>query len=235
MPSRTKKNDDGWTIEEAWDSKSAKRYTRYYFKRNRAPRLEIKSKRAQRMAGLSLIEKDLRNVIAWLTKIEELHPKEDRPKGVGSSKDRANFNLVKGLYVAALTFYGKCFVSCDGRRVRLEESDLDDKYKNAHKEVMHMRHNFAAHSGADNFEDVSIVLVLTPRPRKNLDFRIFTELTQPDFAETSGDDVKFLDLAEHVQERVKTKIAKVEESIVKNEVLAEPPGHWYSRWRKKRK
>jgi hypothetical protein len=154
MPHRIKKESDGWEIREAWDSDTGERTTTYFYKRNKAPRVELKSKLAQQLGAYSLIEKDLRNVIVWLDEIENLHPISARQSGVFAGKDRAVFNLVKGLYVAALTFYGKCFTQCEGRRVKLEKRMLDEKYHQVHDEVMHMRHNFAAHSGAHNFEVV---------------------------------------------------------------------------------
>lgn len=229
MPHRIKKEPDGWTIREAWDPKTGKRTTTYFYKRNRAPRIELNSRLAQQLGAYSLIEKDLRNVMVWLDEIEKLHPTTDRAKGVFAGEDRAVFNLIKGLYVAALTFYGKCYTQCEGRRVKLEKRGLDEEFHQVHDEVMHMRHNFAAHSGADNFEEVKIALVFHPKRRVQCLPRIYRELQQPDMAESSDSDLKFIDLVNHAHEKVWEKIRKVEKAIYEREVVPKGFDYWYSR------
>ncbi|MCP4230912.1 MAG: hypothetical protein GY771_12315, partial [bacterium] len=172
-----------------YDPRTGDRRNQYFFKRNRAPRVELKSKLAQQLAGYTLIEKDLRNVITWLNEIDKLHPYDEYvEKGAQISFDRETYNIVKGLYVASLTFYGKCFTSCDGRKLKLKRSFLGEQYRSAHDEVMHMRHNFAAHSGADSFEEVKIALVLHLKKRSNEIPEIYRELSQADFRDDPNEE-----------------------------------------------
>ena len=230
MTHRIKKDSDGWSVREAWDAKTGQRHNAYFFKRKRAQRFEIKGKLAQQLAAYTLIEKDLRNVLVWLGEIEKLHPADSRQHGVHASQDRETFNVVKGLYVAALTFYGKCFTSCEGRRVKLDRKILGESYQSAHDDVMHMRHNFAAHSGADSFEEVRIAVVFHP---KNTDqYRIYRELTQPDFADSAEDKISFAKLAEHVQEKVWEKIRKVEEALRQREIHSKGTDYWRNKCRR---
>ncbi|MGZ7307030.1 hypothetical protein ACXWRJ_09320, partial [Streptococcus pyogenes] len=93
---------------------------------------------SEQYGAYSLIEKDLRSVIIWLNEIEKLAPED-----LDRWKNPDKMNLVKGLFVAALTFYGKCFTSCEGRRVKLEKTIIDPEYLDLHDHIMKLRHNFA--------------------------------------------------------------------------------------------
>jgi hypothetical protein len=222
------KREDGLTIREIIDPTTGARHTQYFIRRIQAPRLLLTSRLAQRVAGYSLIEKDLRNAIAWIRRIESLLPRDQlkRP-GAQISPDRETYDLVKALYVASLTFYGKCFNSCEGRRVKLEATTLDEKFRQPHKDVMHMRHNFAAHSGADSFEEVKIALVLHPKRKSDSPPEIFRELAQPDFRDDDNDDVRFLMLAEHVRGKVLAKLDELNGKLFNDEVLAKGKDYWY--------
>lgn len=90
-------------------------------------------------------------------------------------------DLVKGYFVAALTFYDKCFTTSKGRGIKYDRNDVSEKYKNIHDIIMEMRHNFTAHNGI-GFESVNISLVLHPDINSNMKPRLYTELKQPDFA-----------------------------------------------------
>lgn len=104
MPIKKTKYPDGWEIHAILDQSQHKRITKYFYKRKKAPRIELKDKISQQLAGYTLIEKDLRNAITWLEEIEILLPEKHR-KDSNISSDRNTFNKIKGNYVAALTFY----------------------------------------------------------------------------------------------------------------------------------
>ena len=48
-------------------------------------------------------------------------------KSFAQGKDRGKYVLIKGLFVAALTFYGKCFSRCEGRRAQMDRNQLDKR------------------------------------------------------------------------------------------------------------
>jgi hypothetical protein len=145
---------DYWQVKETVDPVTGKDERFYTYKRKPCLRVKLDSKLAQQLAGYVLIEKDLRSVGGWLKEIGERHTETSKIKGEGfrRSIDRERYGLIKGLFVASLSFYGKCFGSCEGRRVKLERSLLDDRFRFKHDEVLKLRHNFAAHSGAEKFE-----------------------------------------------------------------------------------
>ncbi|WP_051938366.1 hypothetical protein [Ghiorsea bivora] len=72
------------------------------------------------------------------------------------------------MFVALVSFYGKCFTSCEGRRVKLEKIWVDEKFQEEHETLIGYRHNFTAHSGADKFEEVKIAAVLDPKERRGM-------------------------------------------------------------------
>lgn len=220
------KQEDGWEVHEILEPHQVKRITKYFHKRKRAPRIELKDKISQQLAGYTLIEKDLRNVLVWLDEIDQLHL-EERRNSPQISPDRKTYNLVKGLYVAALTFYGKCFTTCEGRRIKLERKMLDEKYWARHDEIMHMRHNFAAHSGADSFEEVKIALVLYPNKRSNEKPKLYRELMQPDFADDP--DISFTEVVKSLRLAVLRKISQIEDRVYEKEILPKGKMYWYEK------
>mgnify|MGYP000341983542 CR=1 FL=1 len=223
---RKTKLKNSWEIHEIFEPDTKARYNKYFHKRKRAPRIELDSKLSQQLAAYTLIEKDLRNVLAWLGEIEKMDPNGNvSPSGIGN--DRNTFNLIKGLYVGALTIYGKCFTSCDGRRLKLQKKVMDKEFRELHEHVMHMRHNFAAHSGSDNFEEVKVVLVLYPNQRSNDKPFIYRELMQPDYIETT--EIRFIDLVKHLQSKVNEKIKVVTDKIFEDEVATKGKDFWYKR------
>lgn len=72
---RKVKQEDGWDVHEILDPNQIKIITKYFHKRKRAPRIELKDKISQQLAGYTLIEKDLRNVLVWLEEIEPTSPR----------------------------------------------------------------------------------------------------------------------------------------------------------------
>lgn len=222
---------DEWVVNEFLDKSSGKVYRRYTYKRKPCIRVVLNSKLSQQLAGWTLIEKDLRSVGVWLNEIAARHTEVPKRKGesYGHSRDRETYNLIKGLFVAALTFYGKCFSKCEGRPVKMERAQLEERFRVLHDECISYRHNFAAHSGAAKIESVEITVVFPEKLRSGVAPRIYHELFQPDLAWPSGDEVTFQQLVEHARGIAKAKISRLSEKILNEEVL--PKGYDY--WRKR--
>jgi hypothetical protein len=202
------------------DRVTGKTYRRYTFKGKPCVRVELKSKIVDQLAGYTLIEKDLRSVRIWLEEIEKLHT--DGPKrsseSYHSSTDRERYNIVKGLFVAALTFYGKCFSKCDGRPVKLERVQLDPKFADLHDTCISYRHNFAAHSGAMRLEHVEVAAVFPQRPRPDSPIQIFRELHQPDLFWPRAPNITLVELVDHVKEISDRKISQLTSKVAQLEL-----------------
>lgn len=229
---REKEKGNGWKIREVVGESITERQTFYYYKGKLAPRIQLKSKLAEQLGGYSLIDKDLRNVLAWLQAIDTLFPENERPYETAIAPDRERFNTIKGLFVASVTFYGKCFTQCEGRRVKLDKKIIDAQFLEEHEEILKLRHNFTAHSGAEKCEDVKIALVLPPKTSSNEPPEIYREISQPDLYMSSKDDeITFRKLVEHVREKVVKKMNVVVQKIFQEEVAPLGKEYWYKQAR----
>ena len=223
----SKKDKDGWNAIQ-FMAPDGQLFTKYTYKRKPAPSVELNSQIAIQLAGYDLIEKDLSSVLEWLAAIQEL-ASEQTPGFVGHQigVDRSRCDLVKGLYVAALTFYGKCFTACKGRRIQLNRNMMDLGYRPAHDQIMQLRHNFAAHSGAEKWEEVRVVLVLHPKKHSGTPPRIYRELKQLDQNTALAGDISFGDVVEHIRDRVLKKLELLNEKIMDDEILPKGQDFWY--------
>jgi hypothetical protein len=221
-----------WKILPAINQKTGEFRQRYSFRRVPAKRIPIISPTARQFAGYVLIERDLRMVIQWLTNVAAM---SSRPKGTGyhvwTDKDDESHNQALGLFVAALTFYGKCFSECEGRRVQLDKQWIPTGFEEAHELMLTMRNNFAAHSGAEKFEDVQIVLVLPAKKGKLQDEpRLYRELKQTEsLISHHDDDASFLQLATRLQTKVLEKLDELNARLFEKEIRPLGWDHWLSK------
>lgn len=210
---------DGWTIIETYIPGKGLN-NEYLYCGEPAPSVQMTDKISEQYGAYSLIEKDLRSVIFWLQEIENL-----KPEDLDRWKKPEKMNLVKGLFVAALTFYAKCFTSCEGRRVKLEKSIFDADDLKVHEHLMSLRHNFAAHSGAEGFEEVKVSLALHPDIESNMRPNLYSELSQPDYI--SGEQLAFKALAEKLRKMVFEKRANVGDKVLEKIVAPKGKKYWY--------
>lgn len=221
------KLEGSWSKRTILEPDTGKAYNKYFYKRKPAKRIVIDTPKANALAGYTLIEKDLRSAIIWLEKIISIYSKDPKlvdVKGhIKATYNREEFNIVKGLFVAALTFYGKCFSSCEGRRVKLERSNLDEDFRDDHDSAMEFRHNFAAHSGAKRLEKVEVVIALDPK-RKVLPY--FTrELIQPDSMSVENLEA-FVKLFKHAKGFADAKSETLSEKIYEDDILSKGRDFW---------
>ncbi len=218
-----------WSNRFVIDPNTGKTFYKYFYKRKPAYRIEICTPTAKALAGYALIEKDVRSALFWLNSIIKIL-KDDKNWAESkihhkSSSDREQMNLVKGLFVAALTFYGKCFSQCKGRRIKLEVSNLDKEFHDDHELAMMFRHNFAAHSGAELLEYTQIIVALDKKKKSLPHFSI--DLMQPDVM--AADNIyDFVKLFEHAKAFTDKKI-EVLTLKVKEYIVSKGSEYWYKK------
>jgi hypothetical protein len=221
----------GWTKVSVLDPETADFYNRYYYKRVKAKRVEVTTPKALVLASYTLIEKDLRSVMIWLNEIEAMlsddKKRKTSPSYCKSDYDRTRYNIIKGLFVAALTFYAKCYATCEGRKVKLEKKNLPKELQENHQAIIEMRNNFAAHSGAKKIEKAKVVLALDVKRRKNAIPYLGRELSQPDtFSEKSLKE--FIDLVSHVKSFVNQKIDTLNDKVRDEDIIPKGADYWYN-------
>lgn len=231
MKARLKKWKVDWIIEERLDPVTGQMTNRYYFKERLCGRVKLDNGIAKQLAGYKLIEKDLRNIISWLNQIQVLMEKFDEEEftweGNVMSPDRDTFQIIKGLFVASITFYGKIFTKAAGRRVKLESTWFSsDELLSGHNYIMSLRHSYAAHSGEDSPEKADIILAIDPVRRRETAPQLFCELMQPD---TVGpeDITTFKKIVDELHEKVKNKISELSQLIFQKEVIEKGMNHLY--------
>ncbi len=205
----------------AIDTLTGKVSRTYTHKGKQCKAIPLSSKLCNQLAGYTLIEKDLRSALIWLDEIEKRHNEapKDPDHRFGHGTNRENYTLIKGLFVALLTFYGKCFSKCEGRPVKLEKAQLDAKNHETHDELITYRHNFAAHSGSERVEQVEIVLVHPKKLTPELPLMIFRELQQPDLLFSKESDASIRETIENARAVANSKIENLSAKILNKEVI----------------
>ncbi|MGC0825078.1 hypothetical protein WKG93_19225 [Pantoea agglomerans] len=216
-----KKMSDGWTIKEIVHP-DYHGHNHYYYNGKRAPVVKlVDNKLIKQYAGYTLIEKDLRSVLAWLYEIEKLNPQHHT-----RYENPQLMDLIKGHFVAALTFYGKCFTESKGRGIKYDRMSVPEEHRKTHDLIMELRHNFTAHSGI-GFESVKVSLVLHPDINSNMKPQLYTELRQPDLSE---DLIKeMIILVNTLQKKSLEKRKNIGDKFLDEVVLPEGKLHWYTK------
>lgn len=191
----------GLRVERFIDPKSGEPKVSYLYNREIVRKVELSGNFAAKLAGLSLIEKDLKNAKKWMRKIQELSKDMISDEGDDSqyfyARNREVFDEIKAFFVAAVTFYGKAFTEANGRGAQLQRDWLSEEFRSSHDFYMNYRHNFTAHSGDEKLEYGNTYLLLIPH-NKSIELQLGTNRIQPDiaFTEKGGDD--FINLIDHV-------------------------------------
>lgn len=215
--------ENGWSIEQKRINNE--RENKYFLNGKKTLHLYLENHLCSQYTAYSLIEKDLRSIISWQNSIKEIISNNDV---LTREEHPEKLDLIKALFVASVTFYGKCFTKCDGRRVKLEERDIIDiEYKDIHKSIMNVRNNLAAHSGAEGFEKSRVALVLNPNIYAEKKYKIFIELMQLNYFRDTEED-EFYQLVLDLQKKIKKKISILENKILTEIVEKENPLHWYT-------
>ena len=195
----------------------------YYYKDQLAIRVELDSHVARRLAGLTLIEKDIRTVKTWIDALQremrDITAQIDESEMTFLPKDPAAsawIVIVRALFVAIVATYGKLFTSAEGRSgTSLHKSGwVSERFSKLHDDLIHTRNTFAAHSGSDGPERCRVALAIDYTRRNRTPPRIFTELVQP--TTVSPPQLKEIgELVEDLQNRVKAKLDKTTEAAYK--------------------
>lgn len=104
---------------------------------------------AKQYAAYSAIASDLEHSVELISLTQNMEPSSTQ----------------YSLWMSAIVTYGKCFVTTQGRKIKLEELHVKKFNESAvhfHKEIMELRHNYFAHAGINTNETEFVFLVLSP-------------------------------------------------------------------------
>ncbi|WP_272682775.1 hypothetical protein [Providencia sp. PROV119] len=217
--------NDGSSVLEI--KKGTTRENTYYLHGEKAPHVYLEHHLCNQYSAYRLIEKDIRSILSWLKTMHEIISSEEF---ISRATTPEKMDLIKALFISSVTFYGKCFTRCEGRRIKLEEKNfVDEKYKEIHSSIMDIRHNLAAHSGKAGYEKARVALILHPR---GLDIKpeLFVEMMQANYITDKGDieNDEFYQLALSLQNKLIEKITILDEKILNEVVRPKGQEYWYT-------
>lgn len=172
-------------------------------------------------AAFTLILEDLKDVERWLQMGHRLLT--DQGFTAPSATDRTvpslpddQGHLLKALMFAAITCYGKCFASTEGRGGKLEERDhVPAACVTKHREIVELRNQLTAHAGMHpnkHAEFAQPVIVHPPVGHNGVPIAR-VEMTRLEFIDDRNDPVPFLSLVAGVAANVTTKIIDLEKRL----------------------
>jgi hypothetical protein len=224
----------GWTEQSELDPATGAFRQKYFFRGMPAQRIPITSKRARQLAGYTLIERYLRAVRGWLETISELSKSqladENQEGWYLTTKPDPEHSLTSALFIAAVTCYGKCFTTAEGRNLKLEpKTVVPSELLEMHDEVIKFRNNFTAHSGAIKYEIAQVVLVLNPIIRDRIGSKfLLRESLQPEAYIRYDSIESFSTSVERVREHILEKTAQLNQQIFAEEINPKGLDYWYS-------
>lgn len=178
---------------------------------------EIPGSIAKSFAGFVSIFQDLRDVSGMLRAAYSALAPVD--KGDDQSEIVLHYQKlpdairmsVKAHYFAAISLYGRCFVSSSRRGTVLsEKSHVSAPFRERHAEIMRLRHGLVAHAGGMFDDHKVIVAYLRDRPS----FHVRAKISRLDFEDDRAVDVGFLELVEHVIEAVDKKQQELLQKLI---------------------
>jgi hypothetical protein len=180
------------------------------------PLIPIEGKFAQRIGGLVLVQRDLENSLSWLNRAISLHSQVDDGSKEEYSliKDRNIGNEIKAFFLASVIFYGKAFVSAEGRGSSLSRESLDVEFRLAHDEFLAYRNNFVAHSGSELYEKSYVNVVLMPVDGGAPQLTLTAHGTQPDLRKEAENKMSFVSLIEHACTKAAARRRKLGDKLI---------------------
>lgn len=205
---------------------AGKFYRIYNSKGKVLPRIILQGFYIEQLKAFRSLDKDLRNILAWITKLRELNKEHDYRHNRNPSMDMMDAAVVKALFIAILSTYGRCFTIAKNRKFNFSQKHVPVALRDTHAQLMQLRHTFAAHKGEFEYDDCKIALVITmdkkdPRPL------IFSELIQPHlYGEYFDEDSNTQLLCEALRTVVNEKYAQVTEKIFNESVRVKGRDFW---------
>lgn len=143
---------DGWSYKiKVNDLKDP--VFQFYYRSRPITHDTLVDKLAEQLAGYCLMERDLNHIEVWAKANRRLWIEKSgsdikpEPYNMQKSNDTDGDIYIRALMVAIVTTYGKLFSAADGRKVKLDKSQLPEECELAHNFLINMRNKFTAHAG----------------------------------------------------------------------------------------
>ena len=129
---------------------------------------KVDSKPAAMTAGYQAMLNDVYKIQAYTelgSKIVKEKLQKDLPI-IEFRFDDQDQLICSSLYLSAITLYGKCFTSAEGRVARLQEDQvlkrMSEDQQKKHSKFIDLRHNWAGHGGSSSHELLCGIVAFLP-------------------------------------------------------------------------
>ncbi|MGU9850283.1 hypothetical protein ACU680_05765 [Pseudomonas koreensis] len=210
-----------WKSYVHLNAATGQRESTYTYMGRKCVKFVLDSHLCKQMLAYAAIERDLTAAIVWLKKISDIKlPSANDALHVDSSA-MVDREIVKALFVAAISFYGKCFTVGDGRSVKLERIMLPEELRETHDTAMTYRHDYVSHSGSRGIESGRAYFVRQKNIERGKPFGygIKVEMFQPDLVWfREGDSNLWIELFEGARSVAEKKLNLLQEKIYVEEI-----------------
>lgn len=218
----------GLKIERFFNSKKNEVDLHFLFNNLIVKNVTLTGKIVNSYSGNCLIQKDITSACVWMEKAITLNKECVNGLSIGHDNDdiqyiEQNDPIIKALFVASLTFYGKAFTEAQGRGAQLKVDLISPEYRDFHLEIMRYRHHYAAHSGESKIEIAKTYVLLMPNQRNSLSPTLYTSRMQPNLL----DPEHLLELFKHVLKVVEDRMSTSQKKI-HNLILSKSHIFWES-------
>lgn len=181
---------------------------------------------ARSYVGFVSIVKDLEDALCWIQAAHELLPPKSSLQSavatVYSELDANSRASLKAYFFAAITLYGRCFVSASGRGTSLTaDAHVAPVFLTAHERIMGYRHGLVAHAGSEFDEGEAIVALAPPDHR----FHVAANIWRMDFEDDRECDPDFQALIAHVRARAHDRQGQLLQKLIDGPGLAVALAH----------
>jgi hypothetical protein len=180
---------------------------------------------ARKYIGYDLINSDLYSAKQWMClayKVIDEHKKK-RPKSkngqdvfLGCLSDNEG-EVLQALFISSVTYYGKCFTKAEGRKIKLEASNIPKEYLDKHEEIINFRNTIAAHSGIGDWDTGKLAKLVLKVDNPN-SIIYWSELKTLQFFDDREDEFSYLNLLNQLLVLMPEKLLKFRTALLKNEV-----------------
>lgn len=219
------------------DPASRAKRSRYTNEGRECVSTKLASPVAKQYAGYTLINADLDDAAHWnrvATRLfKRIHASadpmhRDSVEEFHQSPSTKPWRALRAHWVAAIATYGKCYAQADGRRVKLEASNLPEALRSAHKEYVELRNEVIAHGGSSPFERGHVDLVIDAQARTPI-FWLKPDYFRLDYLDDSSEKNNLAVLISASQTFVIEKLQTLRQRLFETEVLSHDLAYWLKR------
>lgn len=211
------KLQNNWSVKRFIPAKTDNIMSTFFHGKKKAETKKLESPKSKVYAGYVLMKHEIKNINAWVEIKHSIINKHDDLKElatVGYKWDLVSHEHIQAIFIAIISTYGKLFSNAEGRRVKLERTQIPSEFLKIHDHLIKLRDKYTAHSGDSEIESCVPILVYCRKQDKVIGM-IDHDIIQP--AGMKFDD-SFIKLINHIDAFLEQKIETIKRKIIDDEL-----------------